>query len=460
MTNYLVGLKLEGFETLEIEDKRLREIKDSTVVIALREDSNGKLYQYYASLKRLILNGNRTILLIVGSESKIKLQLCMLMASYEKYDMYNIDDAARLTKDYINIIIARKPTKEEVDTFIGHDIIAYTDINEILLELLDAIDKVDIDRVSNVAAAKRDIIESAIHTIDFIKRHIDKYAIEKDAIIELEEKIKEKEEIIRGKDKELKEAKDRELTLQDTNNILKKDAFKAKSEAQDLREQLNSSGPVINTYAEVQTTLIKCKAKSILYFKEVTYVRYVNSFILKLMETIQKLKKLKVKLVIYDTKNSFTAVYKPISVIGSSEYVANREAIINTMDKLVLVEPNPAIIEDILKADYDVVIIYDRLRQATDIVTGNNVYKYWVINSSQEYNALATTFKIDKQHVITRPGVFPDCLTIWDVPNYKDITVSAKMAAYIKMDSPLDNKKKILDTIFERTNIVSIPPRG
>ena len=200
---------------------------------------------------------------------------------------------------------------------------------------------------------------------------------------------------------------------------------------------------------------MKCKAKSIIYFKEITYVRYINSFVTKLFEVISKIYKLRVKLVIYDNRNGFVQIYKPLTVVGSAEYVASRDLIVNKTDKIVVVEANPAIIEDIIRADYDVVIVYDRMRQPNDVVVGNNVYKYWIINSATEYNTLSQTYKIDKHHVIARPGIFPESIPLLEISGYSEMTESARISSYIRLEHPV-MKKSLLELIFERTNVNSI----
>ena len=43
---------------------------------------------------------------------------------------------------------------------------------------------------------------------------------------------------------------------------------------------------------------------------------------------------------------------------------------------MVVVDQQPGIMEDVLRSDCDVLIIYDRLKRKNDILTGNTVYKY------------------------------------------------------------------------------------
>lgn len=224
-----------------------------------------------------------------------------------------------------------------------------------------------------------------------------------------------------------------------------------------LEGQINNSGPVIKTYTEIKTSLIQCKARSVVYFKEISSVRYSPTLIMRFMEILVRMKHLKVKLVVYDNQHGFVSTYKPLPIVGFQEYLTKKENIINQVDKLVVVEPNPAIMEDILKADYDVIIVVDRLKQANDIVSGNNVYKYWLINSNNDAMAIQSQFKIDFRNVISRPGVFDEALGIEEDPDYKSRTTSSKLQAYVGMK--LADGRGLMDTILARTSINTISAR-
>ena len=90
--------------------------------------------------------------------------------------------------------------------------------------------------------------------------------------------------------------------------------------------------------------------------------------------------------------------------------MADRNRVSNTLDKMVVVDQQPGIMEDVLRSDCDVLIIYDRLKRKNDILTGNTVYKYWVVNSSSEIAALNSISNVEYGHILTRPSVLQDCL--------------------------------------------------
>ena len=134
MTNYSINLDIDTFNRIDI--KSVSNITDSIVAVLLNNSTNNKLFDYYSSVKELILNRNRVILLIDSlSNSNIDKQISMLMVSYGKYDIYRIEDIKSVDFEYVGGILDREPTREEIEQFIGCDISMYDKINVLLAEL-------------------------------------------------------------------------------------------------------------------------------------------------------------------------------------------------------------------------------------------------------------------------------------------------------------------------------------
>ena len=108
--------------------------------------------------------------------------------------------------------------------------------------------------------------------------------------------------------------------------------------------------------------------------------------------------------------------------VDSAAFESNKAVLLNKTPKFVVTEPAPQILKDILQSinpQFDVLIIYDRMKHATDLVEGNNVYKFWVVNSFNDYNTTKNLFKIDRTDtIITRPAsrIAPDVI---DIPRIK-----------------------------------------
>lgn len=454
---YLVNAVVDGYKTLEITDKELESCTNDTVILVLDEQSSNYLYNYYNAVRTLLINKNRLLLIMIGAESKIRKQLCMLAASYRNYDIYSVRSKDDIDSEYIETVLEREPTIEEVETFIGADITAYSEMNDILLSLCDKVSIKDIDKVTEIVYQNKDMIQCFPSLIDYMKKTIDNYntgldtkiAGLKEKAIELENSMSRMKLEVDGKSQEL------EAALAEIEG-LKKESNEAKQRCIDLEQQLNNSGPSIRTYSTVNTSLIKCRVKSILYFKEISSVRYINTFIVRMVEILEKIDKLKVKLVIYDNNSPYNCTYKPIPVINTGDYLMNKDTIINKHDKLVVVEPNKVILEDILTADYECVIVYDRLRQLEDLVTGNCVFKYWVIGSMYQIEKIESITKLDRSKIITNVGACIDAISISEIPSFKAMTASAKTSQYMQMQNLGNLKGKVIDIIKEKSNIKAI----
>lgn len=461
MDRYVIGASIDGIEKIELGEQA-SSIKDSLVVVVLSNESNGKLYSYYSSVRELIVNGNRVILILDGNTSRIRKQISMLLASYRCYDIYTTDDVQSITSAYIDILEGRQPTEREVEQFIGSDITSYSEINEIMLKLASAVSDEDADTLRQIVEDNKENIENFADIIDYMKKIVDKVNSgdsDKESK-QLRDRLHDLEDSLNAANEKLDEAARNAEIAKEEQAMLRKEAFKAKKRTSELEEKLNNREPVIKAYTEVQTQQIRCRVKVVIYFKEVTHISYISSMIMKFIEALTLIHKLRVKLVIYDNKTGFLGNYKPIPIIGSSEYVSNRDIIVNKYDKIVAVDANQALIEEILTSDWDVVIVYDRLKQLPDIVSGNNVYKYWVMNSLSEYNALKAIFSIDKSRIITRPGVLLESLTISEIRDYKTHTSSAKLADYMNMRNLGSNDGKVFDQILSATNIKALQGRG
>lgn len=219
---------------------------------------------------------------------------------------------------------------------------------------------------------------------------------------------------------------------------------------------MNSKSPVIKSYPETNISLIKCKTTYIIYFKEISQIPYINSLILNVFEALS-IKKLKTKLLVYDSKVGISSIYKPLNIVDSNTYMSKRDFFIKSVDKFVVVEPNPVILDDVLtySADpFDVLIIYDRMRQQNDLVVGNNVVKFYIVNSSKDFKETQQAFNItDKSFIITRSasGVCEGALDIPKIDDYTKLTDSAKLSKYMK--AMTSSNKYLIKTILDKARI-------
>ncbi len=459
MGKYIINHSIEGYEKSEIGNTVLVG-KDNIVILVLDESTSDRLIDYYDSLIKIMVSGAKVFIIIVGKESKIRKSICILAANYRNYNIYKVDSKNTITKEYINTIIDREPTIDEVQSFVGGDISGYSDISTILLGIDDLISHGDMEGLKGFIEGHINSIENLTSVIDYMKKIVDNNSSNElmDRINELQQSLKDLTEKFEQTEAENNKIKDENLKLQGDSETAKKTLSKVMSEKQSLEKQLSSSGPVIQTYSEIKTNLIKCKTSSIIYFKEISYVRYVNSFVMNLLGII-KLNKNNVKMIIYDT-NVGINTYGSLNIVSGNDFLAGKRTFLTKVEVLVAVEPNQAILTTILESinpEFDVVIVYDRMKKVENIVEGNNVVKYYVINSNKDFEEASKKLKItDKSMVITRPEctIGPEALNIPEIENYTmpKTTDAARLSKYKRLQSAGSNKL-LFDTILEKARI-------
>lgn len=449
-----INIDIDGYTRTDISDDMLLSITDSTIVLMLDETTNDKLYTYYSTVRSLITNNNKVIILLSGTESKIRKQICMLAASYRRYDIYSVDDVNIVDREYIDTIMERTPDIDEVEQFIGADIATYSEINSVMLQLTDHLDDNTLDEFISIVEHNRDIIENSVEIYNYMKRIVDN-ANEGTTrkLSELKDKSDTLEKQVNQYRLKYESAVEQYESVENEMKALKNEASSYRKKCYDLENAINKSGPIIASYSEVMTSKVKCEPTSIIYFKEIEPCIYINSFVSALHNLLNNFG-VNTKLVIYDNRHVFLNKYKPLSIVDAMAYMNNQKAVVETQDRIVVVETNQAIIEDILACrKYKVVIIYDRLKQKNDIVTGNNVYKYWVVNSAELLKSMQKQFGIEFNRVITMEGVCKEAIALRTIPDYKGCSESAQLRGYAALRQSGASREKVIDSILKTAHI-------
>lgn len=463
MSKYIVNHTVDGYETIpDITDERLVNSEGNDIIVVLDESTSSRLRDYYNSITDILLTRNKLCIIVVGKESKIRKPICTLSSTYRNYNLYKVDSKIVITTEYLDTIIERNPTIDEVQSFIGGDISGYSDINAILTGIESLVSDGNIDGLKQFIENHINSVEALPGVVEYMRKIVETTNSGEllDRIDDLKARVRDSLDKLELTEKENKTIKDENLRLIEDTAQIKTELSKAITKAKELEAQASSSsGPVIKSYSEINTSMIKCKTTHILYFKEVSYVPYMNSLIIILMEAM-KLSKKRAKLLIYDSKVGLSTIYKPLSVISGNEFVSNKDNFIGHTEAFVAVEPNPTILSSILESMnpvFDVVIVYDRMRQLTNIVSGNNVTKYYVINSSKDFKEVQGQLRItDKTSIISRPGssIGSEVLNIPFIEDYNvpGTTNSAKISKYMKLKAS-GNNKPLISTILEKARI-------
>lgn len=429
-----------GCERVEITDEKLINNKDQLVYVVLNESTADAscLKTYYNSIKAMLKNNVKVFIVMVAETSKIRGSICNLMQLFGNYNVYQVPDENFISSAYLDTLPERTVTYDEMAQYLQNDIVAYDDMDTVLQGVQECINRNDAEGLKTLIEGHLPTIEAAPTVFSQMKNSIDQAnsGVLQDKIANIKAQLEEANELNKKKQTEIRQ---RESTIDDLNSSLKdarRQLTQTKADMEELKLQVQNAGPAIRSYQTVKTQLLKCKTEHIIYIKEISRIPYINSFVLMLQEMIKQFRYTS-KLLIYDNTSQAQVTYGNMQQVDSAAFESNKAVLLNKTPKFVVTEPAPQILKDILQSinpQFDVLIIYDRMKQATDLVEGNNVYKFWVVNSFNDYNTTKNLFKIDRTDtIITRPAsrIAPDVIDIPRIKAYEAETQdNGKFAKY------------------------------
>lgn len=437
---YIINESVMGCERVEITDEKLINDKDQLVYVVLNESTADAscLKTYYNSIKAMLKNNVKVFIVMVAETSKIRGSICNLMQLFGNYNVYQVPDENFISSAYLDTLPERTVTYDEMAQYLQNDIVAYDDMDTVLQGVQECINRNDAEGLKTLIEGHLPTIEAAPTVFSQMKNSIDQAnsGVLQDKIANIKAQLEEANELNEKKQTEIRQ---RESTIDDLNSSLKdakRQLTQTKADMEELKLQVQNAGPAIRSYQTVKTQLLKCKTEHIIYIKEISRIPYINSFVLMLQEMIKQFRYTS-KLLIYDNTSQAQVTYGNMQQVDSAAFESNKAVLLNKTPKFVVTEPAPQILKDILQSinpQFDVLIIYDRMKQATDLVEGNNVYKFWVVNSFNDYNTTKNLFKIDRTDtIITRPAsrIAPDVIDIPRIKAYEAETQdNGKFAKY------------------------------
>lgn len=429
-----------GCERVEITDEKLINDRDQLVYVVLNESTADAscLKTYYNSIKAMLKNNVKVFIVMVAETSKIRGSICNLMQLFGNYNVYQVPDENFISSAYLDTLPERTVTYDEMAQYLQNDIVAYDDMDTVLQGVQECINRNDAEGLKTLIEGHLPTIEAAPTVFSQMKNSIDQAnsGVLQDKIASIKAQLEEANELSEKKQTEIRQ---RESTIDDLNSSLKdakRQLTQTKADMEELKLQVQNAGPAIRSYQTVKTQLLKCKTEHVIYIKEISRIPYINSFVLMLQEMIKQFRYTS-KLLIYDNTSQAQVTYGNMQQVDSAAFESNKAVLLNKTPKFVVTEPAPQILKDILQSinpQFDVLIIYDRMKQATDLVEGNNVYKFWVVNSFNDYNTTKNLFKIDRTDtIITRPAsrIAPDVIDIPRIKAYEAETQdNGKFAKY------------------------------
>lgn len=415
--------------------------------------------EMYRIMNKLVPVANKVALVITDTSDESAKLLALIMTGYNKYGVFVVDDPLDIEEDYLDEIVQSNPSIEEVKAFVGQDIAAYGKTREVVRELANSSTKSDTTIADTVRNNRADI-ESLSGILEFLRTNLDKAkenikssgtgsgdgnSIEMERTLRQVRQLEGKlEDAVREKD--MAEAKAGQLERE----IEGLREFKARTQIETAKGLVADRYTPLDMNKFVNAVAMGKKKpliKDVIYFKEVSPCRYINSFVVQLYKFFNSKQGVSCKLVIYDKKGYSNIRYGKLKVVDAGSYEKEKAAE-RLGDIFVATEAARNIIEDLI-TDNQIVIVYDRLGGNDDILYGRNVHHYDVINGAKEYAELCKIRNIERNCVVTNFGTDKRMISIREIYDYKMMSTGGKMSAYVNMPSTIDATKTIFALIIK-----------
>lgn len=468
MRKYIIGIGTgnNDFERVDLKDVRglvenREENEELEFVIVANEDGHEKLFEYYQSIE-YIIKKNIDVFFVYVSGCSIWKPVAMMMASYDRFDVYRAETIDSINSEYIKNIEKRRPTYREESMVHGSDVVAYSKLSIIVLGISNLVADNNTDGLKKFIEKYKNEIDGVVMAMDYMKRIVDqsnKSELER----KLDDAERERESLLEEIEGLEKEKRRNSIELRDLNKDL--DLTKEKlriAEGKVLTaEAVNEAGAtgVITDYPEMNTIQLNSKIGRVLYFKEISRIPYIDSFVWALFEQL-KIYKVKVKLLVYDYNSELSGIYEPMKSYDSKAFINNKRHLVEKEEKFVVSEPNPAIITEIARTlpPYEVVIIYDRMYRKKDVITGNGVKKFFVCGSKKAYELACTHYGLKNVEDVIAIGNLEIQGRFLDIPridNYNVCTNNAKISKYMKLIGTRTGES-IAKSVMEAAHITDI----
>lgn len=448
-------------KTAIIEDKR---VIDNLVVVFDSAEKSARQdgIEIYRIINKIIDRVGKIALVVTDVYDDAAKLLCLLLTKNKKYGIFVVDDPTDVDEDYMLSILEAEPSIHELKEFIGNDIAVYGMATDVVREVVNSTNKADAT-IADIVRENSDNIRSISGILNALQNAVDVMA-NMSKVGASSSGISEREN-----DRNLSEI--RRLTalssdLQNDKGELQARLARAESELVALREfkeeaQLKQTASTVSDkYLTLNVDKFinitepgkkKPLAKSVIYFKEITPCRFINSFIVQFLRYIITRHDVRCKVVIYDRKAYSNVRYGKLKIVDGGAYERERQA--NKLgDIFVCTEVARNVIESLL-TDNHLVIIYDRFGGMEDIVSGRSVHRYDVSNGEKELAELGKIRNVEKNRVMTNFGVDKKMLSVTEIYDYKQMSSGGKLSAYVNMPSTVDVTKTLFNVILDDCGI-------
>lgn len=466
MSKYIIGYNFSEYEKINIEDvygilENMDKTEEVEFIIIMDKIKQAELFDYYNAISSMLKKNVDTFLIYTSGNNEWK-PLAMLMASYDRWDVYRAETIDSINTEYLKNIEKRRPTYREESIVNGADIVGYNKIGIIVLGIANLVKNKDTEGIKKFISQYENEIDGIVMALDYMKSIVDK-SNKSELERQLDNKEKENLELY-GKIVEFE--KEKKLTAIELRDLKKsfettKEKLRIAEGKVITAEAVNEAGATgsVTDYPELNTMQLNSKIGRVIYFKEISSIPYMNSFVWALVEQL-KIYKVKIKLIIYDYDFDKKNGYDGIPVCDSKEFINNKRNLVEKTEKLVMTEPNPTVISEIARClpAYEVVIIYDKMHRKKDVITGSTVKKFYVCNSKNDYDLGCKDFgikKVEDVFMLSGSTLGGKYLDIQKIDNYSLCTNNAKISKYMKSMGSRTGES-IAKTVLTESHVMDI----
>lgn len=481
---FCVGKEIEGFNLKKITEDDLIDCRNSKIILYLDRESNDRLLDYYKAVRSILRAGNNDLLVLLNEDEKsnISQAIIHLNLEYANYKIYKVYNDTVLDKEYIMDMFKRNSSADEVQLYVSKDGEAYNTITEALLNISEMCLDNKLIELQDYVMNNKDLIKEYPAVLSYMKQNIDELnlgitvklsSLEKELSRALEDKhdvevvsakLKESvdnlKNVVNQQEENTKKIQHKLTKYEETVENLKKEKEALEEQTKQLQNSVQSTLDVgFTSYTPLSVTQIKGnKVKSIIYIKEVSKPRYINTLITLLLYCLNSkcnATKNKTKLLIFDSREDFANIYFPVQQANTNTYFDMKTEILS-QDKIVFTDTNPVYLSDIMTGNTEYLIIYDRLGQQKDLIYGAAVIKFYTFASKNELVYFKKKYTdVDETRVIMNsPSGVVNTLEIQELPGFNTIdAIGAKFAKYYKMKASKDNAQQLFEAILSKCGL-------
>ena len=388
-----------------------------------------------------------------SGQSEGRRLIFMNMVSNRDFSIIEVDDLNDVDHDYAESVLDYQVDLAELKIILGNELGSFAEqlvhdannpINDLVNTLISTTVKMSCSNSEEASAITEDLKEK-VRGMEASLTDLRMKASEQAGKAENYKKcVDEQALVIKKQNSEMEELKDRlKLTTEKLNSFS------------------SSFGNTIGSASYIEMDVDKLKTRitmqharidieHVIYFKELTPCNYINSFIVNFVQYLKISKKKNVICLIFDDAEFNRHKYGKLKRLNGSNYTPGQSLKGESM--VVVTDAAPQILEEALLT-HNIVIVYDRMGAAPDIVVGRHVHKFAVVNSQKEMLEVKRDTQLKSEQFLTSFGTDKDTLSVRQIREYKQMSQGGRLMSYANMVCTKNNSTTIFEQLLFTANI-------